>query len=531
MEAVPLEMDDIFDERLQEEDTEQVPQMLPDLPDAEEAENDGQGNEDDTENKKVLDKLKGMKGASKDTVKRPIPKLDSTRLIGERGIPILPRVFKDVKLKGKGHEVDDLRVVMRYLEHWGHRLFPKMPFDEVVERVERLGAKRDVQTCIKKMRMDMPVLGSDMVRRGDDEEDGEEEEEEPEKVQSQPAKQNPSAEELFDALIQEEQDMETEMFGTTRSSGQKKGRPSPPRADLSPDTASSSTALSSEALERMERNRRLAMEKRARKLGIPVTPTPQHGSPASRPSTNEGTQEDISHPTSQPELAADAPASTDDDCQGTKETPEEDMQDTVEITEEHIQNSKKHTPDSQTTLEEHAQDPDEHAPDSQTTLEEHAQDPDEHAPDSQTTLEEHAQDPDEHAPDSMETSEEHATPDSGEAEEERTLEDPKEVSEELTLDLTETSGEHTTPHSKETPEEQTQPEATPEEHTPDSKETPEEYTLQEATPKEHTPPDTMETSEKHATLDSEETSEEHTAPDTMDTSDEQRDQTVEAAQD
>ena len=34
---------------------------------------------------------------------------------------------------------------MRNMEHWAHRLFPKMPFDEVIERVERLGAKREVQ--------------------------------------------------------------------------------------------------------------------------------------------------------------------------------------------------------------------------------------------------------------------------------------------------------------------------------------------------------------------------------------------------
>jgi TIMELESS-interacting protein len=34
---------------------------------------------------------------------------------------------------------------MRYLEHWAHRLFPMMPFDDVLERIEHLGAKRDVQ--------------------------------------------------------------------------------------------------------------------------------------------------------------------------------------------------------------------------------------------------------------------------------------------------------------------------------------------------------------------------------------------------
>jgi len=55
------------------------------------------------------------------------------------------------------------------MEHWGHRLFPKMPFDEVIERVEKLGAKRPVQTCMKKIRLDMPVLDEDFV--GSDKED------------------------------------------------------------------------------------------------------------------------------------------------------------------------------------------------------------------------------------------------------------------------------------------------------------------------------------------------------------------------
>lgn len=34
---------------------------------------------------------------------------------------------------------------MRHLEHWGHRLFPKMTFEEVLDRVERLGSKKEVQ--------------------------------------------------------------------------------------------------------------------------------------------------------------------------------------------------------------------------------------------------------------------------------------------------------------------------------------------------------------------------------------------------
>ena len=35
------------------------------------------------------------------------------------------------------------------MEHWAHRLYPKMPFDELIERVERLGQKKDVQVIAK----------------------------------------------------------------------------------------------------------------------------------------------------------------------------------------------------------------------------------------------------------------------------------------------------------------------------------------------------------------------------------------------
>lgn len=57
----------------------------------------------------------------------------------------MPKLFENVKFKGKGHEASDLNKMMGVLEHWGHRLFPRMPFDELIERVERLGQKKAVQ--------------------------------------------------------------------------------------------------------------------------------------------------------------------------------------------------------------------------------------------------------------------------------------------------------------------------------------------------------------------------------------------------
>ncbi len=37
--------------------------------------------------------------------------------------------------------------MMGMLEHWAHRLFPPMPFDEFIERLEKLGSKREVQVA------------------------------------------------------------------------------------------------------------------------------------------------------------------------------------------------------------------------------------------------------------------------------------------------------------------------------------------------------------------------------------------------
>ncbi|XP_038275238.1 TIMELESS-interacting protein isoform X3 [Dermochelys coriacea] len=78
-------------------------------------------------------------------VKRPIPKLDAQRLISERGLPALRHVFDNAKFKGKGHETEDLKTLLRHMEHWAHRLFPKLQFDDFMERVESLGNKKEVQ--------------------------------------------------------------------------------------------------------------------------------------------------------------------------------------------------------------------------------------------------------------------------------------------------------------------------------------------------------------------------------------------------
>lgn len=34
---------------------------------------------------------------------------------------------------------------MQKMENWAHRLYPKLQFDDFIDKVEKLGAKKDVQ--------------------------------------------------------------------------------------------------------------------------------------------------------------------------------------------------------------------------------------------------------------------------------------------------------------------------------------------------------------------------------------------------
>merc|ERR1719373_158264 len=89
-------------------------------------------------------------------IKNPQPKLNPERLMGPRGIQTIEDYFQGWESKGKGKEFDDLDVIMKQLEHWAHRLYPKLPFDNVIDVVaNRLGKKKTVQTHMKKIRLGM----------------------------------------------------------------------------------------------------------------------------------------------------------------------------------------------------------------------------------------------------------------------------------------------------------------------------------------------------------------------------------------
>ncbi|XP_036391594.1 TIMELESS-interacting protein isoform X2 [Megalops cyprinoides] len=116
-------------------------------------------------------KLAEAQVAKRRAVKRPQPKLDSQRLISERGLPALRTLFDDVKFKGKGHEAEDLKLLMQKMENWAHRLYPKLQFQDFIDKLESLGNKKEVQTCLKRIRLDMPLTHEDFTSKdGEDEE-------------------------------------------------------------------------------------------------------------------------------------------------------------------------------------------------------------------------------------------------------------------------------------------------------------------------------------------------------------------------
>ncbi|NXF01065.1 TIPIN protein, partial [Smithornis capensis] len=129
------------------------PPASPGRDDAEWAQDTGDGNQQS--------QTKDSAVVTRNTLKRPRPKLDAHRLTSERGLPALRHMFDNVKFKGKGHEAEDLKTLIQHMEHWAHRLFPKLPFEDFIDRVESLGNKKEVQTCLKRIRLDLPILHED----------------------------------------------------------------------------------------------------------------------------------------------------------------------------------------------------------------------------------------------------------------------------------------------------------------------------------------------------------------------------------
>ncbi|BGP22609.1 swi3 domain-containing protein [Rhodotorula toruloides] len=84
--------------------------------------------------------------------RRIVAKLDETRLLGPSGFPKLRDNIKKVKIKGKGHEMQDLKRVLTVYQLWSHQMYPKTNLRDTLQVVEKLCHKRTVQRALKQYR-------------------------------------------------------------------------------------------------------------------------------------------------------------------------------------------------------------------------------------------------------------------------------------------------------------------------------------------------------------------------------------------
>lgn len=115
----------------------------------------------------------------------------SDRLASEKGLYAVVNEFPRIEFQGNGHEKQDLKLLMRSYEHWGNRLFPKLRFTDLLDRIETFGSKKDVKDCMARIRrggrvpwssyviddLDNPVLEKDNEIRIRDDSIGEIEQE------------------------------------------------------------------------------------------------------------------------------------------------------------------------------------------------------------------------------------------------------------------------------------------------------------------------------------------------------------------
>lgn len=139
---------------------------------------------------------------------------------------MLPTWFENIQFKGKGHESEDLNVIMNRLEQWTHRLFPRYTFDDTLDKLEKLGKKNEMKVMLKRIRMDLD--NGDFVTQTED---------------NNEAELPPAKEDIFDRIAN--------------------------TVDIFPVTSTSTvghTGLTEEQRQRMMRNRMMAEERRQAKI-------------------------------------------------------------------------------------------------------------------------------------------------------------------------------------------------------------------------------------------------------------------------
>uniref|UniRef100_A0A1I7ULE6 TIMELESS-interacting protein n=1 Tax=Caenorhabditis tropicalis TaxID=1561998 RepID=A0A1I7ULE6_9PELO len=79
--------------------------------------------------------------------------LNESTLTSSKGLPALREVFKTFKPNPKDNPYSNLDKMMKKYAYWGHLMFPKLKTEDVLNRVETLGTRRQVKVYLMKQRL------------------------------------------------------------------------------------------------------------------------------------------------------------------------------------------------------------------------------------------------------------------------------------------------------------------------------------------------------------------------------------------
>nr|XP_027194693.1 TIMELESS-interacting protein-like [Dermatophagoides pteronyssinus] len=94
-------------------------------------------------------------------IRRPRNILRVDHFVSRRGIAALPEILSQTKFKGKGHELEDLKLLLFKTKHWAHRLFPGLTFEDFVTKAEHLGNKKTVKNFLNRIRTNQSLYFAD----------------------------------------------------------------------------------------------------------------------------------------------------------------------------------------------------------------------------------------------------------------------------------------------------------------------------------------------------------------------------------
>lgn len=191
------------------------------------------------------------------------PLLNVDRIMGKKGIKVLPKLFDGFEPR-PGKEFEDLDIVMDRMKHWAHRLYPKHPFDDVTKGIAKLGSKMQVQTNLKRIRLDLgvePIFDKDLVD-SDDENTQPQNNDMPNEEDTTERYGDMHEEDVFAQLIREADERTKHRAHDVDAGGDTILAPAEQQ-----DTSQSFTpnSLTDEQKERMLKNKQLAAEKRKQK--------------------------------------------------------------------------------------------------------------------------------------------------------------------------------------------------------------------------------------------------------------------------